>query len=102
MAVAEVISGYLQFEKRELPGLSADKQKTMFLFVESVRALTRNSMVSEQIYKTSKENNVTIVPQDFPNLFTHTETPMGNSIRKLVCNLQELDWDTLVWRLAHG
>ena len=97
-----MISGYLQFEKGELPGLPADTQKTMFLFVESVRALARNSMVCEQIYKTSKENNVTIVPQDFPNLFTHSETPMGNFIRKLVCNLQELDWDILVWRLVHG
>ena len=110
-AVAEVISGYLQFKKREalkrilerkLPGLPADIQKTMFLFVESVPALARNSVVSEQIYKKSKENNVTIVSQDFPNLFTHSETPMGNFIRKLVYNLQELDRDTLVWRLAHG
>ena len=74
----------------------------MFSFVEFVRALARNSMVSEQIYKTSKENNVTIVFQDFPNLFTHSETPVGNFIRKLVCNLQELDRDTLVWRLTHG
>ena len=83
---SKVHTAYLDFEKCEarkrilewkLSGLPADKQKTMFLFVESVHALACNSMVSEQIYKKSKENNVTIVPQDFPNLFTHSEAPMG-------------------------
>jgi DNA invertase Pin-like site-specific DNA recombinase len=110
-AIAEVISGYAKYEKRDtlkkilerqLPGLPEDKQKTVFLFVESVRALARNSMVSEQIYLTSKANNVTIIPHDYPTLFTHQETPTGNFVRKLVCSLQELDRDTLVWRLAHG
>ena len=110
-AVAEVISGYLKYQqrhtlkdivRRRFPGMPASKQKTIHAFVESVRALARNSMTAEEIYQDSVRNNIKIVPKDYPSLFDHQQTPTGNFVRKLICSLQELDRDTLVWRLEHG
>ena len=110
-SIAEVISGCLSYEKREtlknilerkLPDMPKDKAKTVHLFVESVRALARNSMVAEQVYQESRKNNVRIVPKDYPALFAHNQTPTENFVRKMVCALQELDRDTVVWRLQQG
>jgi hypothetical protein len=110
-AIAEVISGCLKFDEREtlksvlerkLPDMPKDKAKTVHLFVESVRALARNSMVAEQVYQVSKDNNIVVIPKDYPALFAHNQTPTENFVRKLVCALQELDRDTLVWRLQEG
>lgn len=59
-------------------------------------------MTAEEIYQDSVRNNIKIVPKDYPSLFDHQQTPTGNFVRKLICSLQELDRDTLVWRLEHG
>lgn len=110
-AIAEVVSGCLSYDKRKtlkdilerkLPDMPKDKAKTVHLFVESVRALARNSMVAEQVYQESRKNNVKIVSKDYPALFAHNQTPTENFVRKMVCALQELDRDTVVWRLQQG
>ena len=109
--IAESISGSLKFDQRKtmkqvleqrLPSLPADKKKNINLFVESVRALARSAAAAEQMYLTSKDNNVHIIPRDFPSLFTHTASPTESFVRKIICSLQELDRDVLVWRLAQG
>ena len=88
--------------QRKLPGILKGKMKTVNLFIESVRALARNSMAAEQMYMESKDNNVHIIPADYPGLFEHHQSPTQSFVRKLICNLQELDRDTLVYRMAHG
>lgn len=107
----QVISGYVKYDQRailkqilerKLPGMPEERKRTVHVFVESVRALARNAMVGEEIYKQSKKNNINIPPQDYATLFSHSDTPTGNFIRKLICSLQELDRDTLVWRLQQG
>ena len=107
----QVISGYVKYDQRailkqilerKLPGMPEERKRTVHVFVGSVRALARNAMVGEEIYKQSKKNNINILPQDYATLFSHSETPTGNFIRKLICSLQELDRDTLVWRLQQG
>ena len=102
-AVAEVISGYLLFERREtlkrilerkLPGLPADKQKTLFLFVvPSVLWPATPCCLSRPTRKARR----TISPA-----FPRTSPTCSLTVKRLVCNLQELDRDTLVWRLAHA
>ena len=85
-AIAEVISGYVKYDQRatlkqilerKLPGMPEERKRTVHVFVESVRALARNAMVGEEIYKQSKKN-INIIPQDYPTLFSHSETPTGN------------------------
>lgn len=88
--------------ERKLPGIPTNTKKMVNIFVESVRALARNSITAEQMYLASKQQNVHIQLADYPNLFKHNQSPTESFVRKLICNLQELDRDTLVYRLAHG
>lgn len=48
------------------------------------------------------KNNVTIVPADMPQLFTHTPNSLDKYLRKIVFATTELERDHAVSRLQDG
>ena len=103
--VAEVISGSLPIDRRgKFRDLmeEAGERKIKTIMVENARAISRNMMVSEELYELSKKVGVQIVPADFPDLMKHDAGPMDKFLRRIVFAYQELEKDLVVHRLKDG
>jgi predicted GTPase len=62
----------------------------------------RDCQVAEELYELSVKNNVTIVPADMPQLYTHTPNSLDKYLRKIVFATTELERDHAVSRLQDG
>ena len=103
--VSEVISGSLPMDKRKhfqkLMQGTSNKQISKIYF-ESIRALSRDATVAEQMYQKSKETNVQMVPADAPDLLVHDPTPVQTFLRRVMFAMVELEKNLIVQRLADG
>ena len=98
---AEVVSGCKPLESRKV--LSAlMQQKDVKIFIENARAIARSAKVGEDIYEAAKKHNISIVPDDIPNLFALQPKPSEAFIRVIMLAVYQLERDLIVERLAHG
>ena len=70
--------------------------------VESVRAISIDANVAEQIYQDAKANNLQVVPSDFPDLCVLDPNPVQTFIRKVMFAMTELEKNLIVQRLQDG
>ena len=98
--IAEVISGALPAKKRI--GLKAALKEYDTIYMENCRALARSSEASENLYQASVKSKTLVVPQDMPNLLTHTPNPTEEFLRKVIFAYNHFERQTLVARLKHG
>lgn len=81
------------------PSLNASKVN---IFVESARAVARDSFVGEQLYQLSKKTGNQIVPADMPDLFSLEPKPETSMMRKIIMALVEYDRDNIIYRTTAG
>lgn len=72
------------------------------IYVESSRALSRKSVVGEELFELARAKGVNIVCSDFPTLFNPNATPIESFMRKVVLAMNELERDIVVSRLQSG
>ena len=72
------------------------------IYVESSRALTRKSVVGEELFELARAKGVNIICSDFPNLFNPNASPIESFMRKVVLAMNELERDMVVSRLQSG
>ena len=77
-------------------------EKSMTVFVESARAVARNSLIAECMWRESRDTGIQIVAADCPDLFKHLPSPTESFMRRIVCAQMEYDRDVTVQRLTAG
>ena len=104
--ITDVVSGSLPLQRREvfreLLAKAGQSKRPVCIFVESARAVSRDSVVAEQVFRQINGSNVSIVCRDMPTLFSHTADPAAKFCRQVMCAREECDKDTVVLRLRHG
>ena len=103
--VVEIISGSLTMDKRDKISdlLTKTKDKDIEkVYVESIRAISRDANVAEAIFLKSQKENVQIVPADFPDLCVLDPNPVQTFIRRVMFAMTELEKNLIVQRLKDG
>ena len=75
-SMVEIISGSLRLDKRTTitDMLNKTKDKDIEkIYVESVRAMSRDAAVAEEMYQEANSNGIQIVPADIPDLCVLTQ-----------------------------
>ena len=103
--VVEIISGSLTMDKRDKISdlLTKTKDKEIEkVYVESIRAISRDANVAEAMFLKSQKENVQIVPADFPDLCVLDPNPVQTFIRRVMFAMTELEKKLIVQRLKDG
>jgi len=104
--ITDVVSGSLPLQRRavfrKLLASAEGSKRPVCIFVESARAVARDSVVAEQVFRRINGSNVSIICRDMPTLFNHTLDPAAKFCRQVMCAREECDKDTVVLRLRHG
>jgi hypothetical protein len=72
------------------------------VLVESARAVARNALVAEAIYRRSVASGVEIIPADIPALLKHQPSPGEALMRKVMFAVTEFQRDVAVRNMANG
>ena len=72
------------------------------IYVESVRAISRDADVAEEMYKQAKDKGVQIVPSDIPELCVLDLNPVQTFMRRVMFAVTELEKNLIVQRLQDG
>ena len=103
--VVEIISGSLTMDKRDSISdlLTKTKDKDIEkVYVESIRAISRDANVAEAMFLKSQKENVQIVPADFPDLCILDPNPVQTFIRRVMFAMTELEKNLIAQRLKDG
>jgi DNA invertase Pin-like site-specific DNA recombinase len=100
--VHETVSGCAPLAvRKKLAALLSSKPGTEIV-VESARALARDAMLAEEVWRRAKQAGIHITCSDLPDLLKHNPNAAESLMRKVVFAVQEFDRDVLCARLEHG
>ena len=103
--VVEIISGSLRLDKRTTitDMLNKTKDKDIEkIYVESVRAISRDAGVAEEMYQQAKAKGVQIVPSDIPEVCVLDPNPVQTFMRRFMFAVTELENHLIVQQLQDG
>jgi hypothetical protein len=102
--VAEIISGSLPFTRRRTLAELLVDPSVKIIAVESLRALSRSTMVAEEIHQAAILHGKTIIPADMPDAFSLNRDAMAsnNLSRRCVGAAQEYEKDQIVYRTQNA
>lgn len=81
---------------------TASAQGIDTILVESSRAVARDALVAEDLYRSATAKGIRIVPSDVPELFSESPTPVQKFLRRIMLAYTELEKDMTIHRLQHG
>ena len=95
--ICDVVSGSLPLEQRRTLQNLLKENKIKTIYVESLRALSRDAAVGENIVQECQKQNKTIVTADLPGLCA--AGPVKKFVRSVMFGVMELEKELLVGRM---